>query len=88
MDNQAILDQLLKVLEQNQVTIRTETMGGNGGGLCRLQNKTVFFYDKDAAAAETTVLAAKAVRNAISDLEGIYLKPAVREFIDNCTELE
>lgn len=81
MENQAILDQLLKVLEQNRVTVRSEAIG-RGGGLCKLRDKTLFLYDKDDSASENAVLAAKAVRCVISDLETIYLKPAVRDFID------
>ena len=82
MENEAILAQLTKVLEQNQVTIRSEALGGSGGGLCRMKGESLFFLDKDASDAENAAAAAKAIVVAISDLETIYLKPAVREFID------
>lgn len=87
MENQAILEQLLKLLEENRVTIRPEATGP-GGGLCKLRGKTLFFYDKEASAAETAVLAAKAVGQTISDLDAIYLKPAVRDFIDKYVDIE
>ena len=34
MDDSAILEELVAVLEQNGVCVRREAMGGCGGGLC------------------------------------------------------
>ena len=82
MDYQSITEQLLVLLEDHHVQIRKEAMGGNGGGLCCLRGKNVLIIDQESSSLETAISCAKAVESIISDMEGIYLKPAVREFID------
>ncbi|HPD46862.1 MAG TPA: hypothetical protein P5279_10165 [Anaerohalosphaeraceae bacterium] len=81
MDEKAILEYLLGLLEANQVAIRTEPMGGRGGGLCKLKNRTIFFVDSEASTADIAVLAARAV-NEIVDLEAIYIVPQIRDFLE------
>jgi hypothetical protein len=57
MGHLTIFGQLLKVLEQNQVIIRIEAMGGAGGG-GQVADKTVFLLDKDIPVSDNRVLAA------------------------------
>ena len=45
MDDQAILEELLALLGQNNVVLRNEPMGGAGGGLCKLKEKRIFYID-------------------------------------------
>lgn len=82
MDYQTITQQLLVLLEENGVQIRKDAMGGGGGGLCRLKEKDLMLIDCDSSSLETAAACAKAVHEVVQDIESIYLKPAVREFID------
>ena len=81
MNEQEILEELLAILEQNGVAIRTEAMGGGGGGLCLFKDKRVFFVDTDA---QTTDMAAVCVKTVLelTDVDSIYIKPQLREFIE------
>ncbi|NLH14955.1 MAG: hypothetical protein GX455_00095 [Phycisphaerae bacterium] len=81
MDDRDILDALLELLGNCQVEIRKVPLGGQGGGLCRLRDRVVFFADTDASVGETTALAAQAVRQKL-DIEGVYLRPQIREIMD------
>ena len=69
------------LLEQNDVIIRNESMGGGGGGLCKIKDKTVFFVDTDASSAEMAVICAQAVAEEI-DIEAVYIKPQIRDFLE------
>ncbi len=42
MEEQAIIEELLAMLEQNDIAVRTEPLGGRGGGLCKLKDKTLW----------------------------------------------
>jgi len=81
MQDNSILEKLCGLLEKNNVSIRTEALGGGGGGLCKLKDKTVFFVDIDAPDAETAAICAQAV-NKIVAIDEIYIKPQIREFIE------
>ena len=81
MEDQAILEELLVLLEQNGVVIRSESMGGSGGGLCKIKDKRVFFVDREGQAADTAVICAQAIHEMV-DIEGIYLRPQIRDFLE------
>jgi len=81
MNNQRLLEELVALLEANSITIRTEPLGGNGGGLCDFKGKCIFFQDTQAPTAETAALCAKAVAEKIN-IENIYIRPEVRRFIE------
>jgi hypothetical protein len=81
MNEQNILEQLLSVLEGGGVKIRSEPLGGNGGGLCVIKGENFFFVDTQAAAAESAAICAQAVSELV-DIDAIYLKPQIREFIE------
>ncbi len=82
MDPAAISQQLLDLLAEHGVHIRKDSMGGGGGGLCRLNDRDLLLIDRDSSSWETAVVCARAAKSVIIDLESIYLKPAVRDFID------
>ncbi len=82
MEEQAILEELLALLEQNDIAIRTEPLGGRGGGLCKLKDKTLFFVDSEASTADMAAICAHAVTELL-EIESIYIKPQVRDFIEN-----
>ena len=82
MNEQRILEELLALLEANSVTIRTEPLGGSGGGLCRIKGEPIFFVDTQAPSAEVAALCARAVPQVV-DIEKLYIRPEVRQFIEN-----
>ena len=82
MNEQIILEELLALLEAGDVSIRNEPLGGSGGGLCTVKGQNIFFLDTQAPSAETAALCADAVTKTV-DIETVYIKPEVREFIEN-----
>ena len=82
MNEQMILDELLALLEANGVTIRSETLGGSGGGLCTVKGQSIFFVDTQAPSAEVAALCAQAVTKTL-DVESIYIRPQLRQFIES-----
>ena len=81
MNKQLILEELLSLLETENVSVRREALGGSGGGLCTVKGESIFFIDTQASSAETAGRCAEAVRKLV-DIENIYIKPEVREFIE------
>lgn len=81
MDDQAILEELLALLGQNNVVLRNEPMGGAGGGLCKLKDKRIFYIDTEAQSADTAAICAQAVHK-IVDIESVYLRPQIRDFLE------
>ncbi|MHC4536233.1 MAG: hypothetical protein ACYS6K_19960 [Planctomycetota bacterium] len=82
MDEQRILEELLALLEANNVAIRDEPLGGNGGGLCAMKGRQIFFVDTQAPSAVVAVMCAQAVPKVV-DIEQVYIKPEVRQFIES-----
>ena len=80
MDDLVLLEELVFILEKNGVRIRREAMGGNGGGLCVISAKQVCFVDTEAGTLNNAARCAEAVNNII-DIENIYVRPVVREFL-------
>lgn len=87
MNEQEILEQLLALLEADGVTVRTESLGGSGGGLCTIKGESIFFADTEAPSADVAVLCAEAVSKVV-DVGNIYIKPEVRQFIENHSNSE
>ena len=81
MDLSRRLDALLELAEHLGIDIRAETMGGAGGGLCRLKGRRVLFVDTtaDLATRYDRTLAAMA---GLQEIDGQYLLPEVRQDID------
>ncbi len=82
MDKQSILDELLALLEQGGVSVRSDALGGGGGGLCKMKDEFVFFVDTESSAVENAEHCARAVAELV-ELETVYIRPEVREFIEN-----
>ncbi|MFC1677561.1 hypothetical protein ACFL3G_10935 [Planctomycetota bacterium] len=81
MNKQLILEELLSLLETGGVSIRREALGGSGGGLCTVKGESIFFIDTQASSAEIAGCCAEAAIKLV-DIENIYIKPEVREFIE------
>ncbi len=82
MNEQRILEELLALLEANSVAIRDEPLGGNGGGLCTIKGRQMFFVDTQAPSVVVAAICAQAVPKVV-DIEQVYIKPEVRQFIEN-----
>ena len=82
MNEQRILDELLTLLDANGVAIRSEPLGGSGGGLCTVKGRQTFFVDTQAAASDVASLCAEAMPK-VADIEAIYIRPEIRQFIEN-----
>ena len=87
MNEQRILEELIVLLEANSVTIRTEPLGGSGGGLCTIKGEPIFFVDTQAPSAEVAALCAEALSKVV-DIEKLYIRPEVRRFIENYSNSE
>lgn len=81
MNEQMILQELLALLEDNGVTIRNEPLDGSGGGLCTIKGEQIFFFDTQASSMNAAAMCAEAVLK-IMDVEQIYIRPQVRQFIE------
>ena len=81
MNDQIILEQLVAILEAGGVSIRNEPLGGSGGGLCTIKDEKIFFIDTQASSAEMAPICAEAIARTI-DIEQLYIKPEVRQFIE------
>ena len=82
MNEQDILEELLSLLESKDIAIRREALGGSGGGLCAVKGKQILFVDTQASAGEMAVICAEVVPK-IVDIETVYIRPEVRQFIEN-----
>ena len=87
MNEQRILEELVGLLEANGITVRKEPLGGSGGGLCTVKGEKMCFVDTQAPSAETAVICTDAVSTVV-DIEGIYIKPEIRRFIEEHTQKE
>ncbi len=81
MNEQQILEELLELLAQNNVTIRRESLGGGGGGFCAIKGESIFFVDTQSSSTEIAVMCAEAIIKLV-DIESVYIRPEVRQFIE------
>lgn len=81
MDLSRRLEALLELAEQLGIEVRAESMGGNGGGICRLRGRRVLFVDTaaDLATRYDRTLAAFAP---LEETDGRYLLPEVRQDLE------
>ncbi len=81
MNEQRILEELLALLEAGGVEVRSEPLGGSGGGLCTIKGRRVFFVDTQATARDSAGLCAEVLPQLV-DIESVYIRPEVRLFIE------
>ena len=82
MEKQDILENLTELMEQNEIEVRSDFIGDLAAGLCVIKGKKVFFIDKNAQTADVLAACARVVHENI-DIDNIYLKPQVRQFLEN-----
>lgn len=85
MDEKALMAGLQEILEGAGVEVRCERMKGDAaffpGGLCRLKGRPVVIINNRASQWERLMILGRAVKG--FDLAHVYLKPALREFLEN-----
>ena len=85
MENDALLAQLLNLAEALEIQIRYESLEEGetsffAGGLCRIGDRLVFFLNAKATKAEQIRALARGLGR--FDLSQVYLKPAVRDLLE------
>ena len=84
MDNAGLLEHLEALAHTLGIPIRYERMEGEttfpSGGLCRIKGKHVIIVNESAATGEKVRTIADALRR--FDLSEVYLKPALRDFLE------
>jgi len=85
MDDKRLWFLLSEVAESLGVELRLENLGGAddlpaASGLCRLKGKLVIFVERRQDLAWRCRRLGRALKGL--DLEGVYLKPAVRDFLE------
>ncbi len=84
MQRENLYQELEAVLEQLGIQIREESfhdfhMPANSG-LCTIKGRPVFLMDKSISLSQKTKILGRYLSNL--DLDHIYLKPAVREYLE------
>lgn len=72
---------MLQLLEKNGIEVRLEQMDGSGGGICSVKGRRIVFLDTAAPASERAAVCAAAIAKVVN-LEEIYMKPEVRQFVE------
>jgi hypothetical protein len=84
VDERTVLGQLENLAESLGLEVRYEGMDGetafSSGGLCRVKGQYFIIVNKAADPRDKIQTLAGALRR--FDLNGVYLKPAVRELIE------
>ena len=85
MDEDTLLGQLEELAHSLGIEIRDEPLKREGsffpGGLCRVKGEYVLILNSTAAIEDKIQTLAKAVNR--FDLSRVYLRPGLREFLDN-----
>ena len=88
MDEDTLLGQLEELAHSLGIEIRDEPQKREGGffpgGLCRIKGEYVLILNSAAATEDKIQTLAKAVNR--FDLSRVYLRPGLREFLDNIKE--
>ena len=87
MDLHSRLDTLLSLAEEIGLTVRRESLGGDGGGLCLLRGQRVLFVDT-AADLETRYDRTLAAMASLPEIEQRYLPPEVRDDVEDQRQAE
>ena len=89
MDEAALLVQLENLAEFLGIQVRSEPLEEGEasffpGGLCRLKDRTVFIFNARATTSQKVQALARVLRR--YDLSRIYLRPAIRDFLEGARQ--
>ena len=87
MNFDAILEELMSLLEAAGVKVRREALEESRGGLCRIGGRHVLFLDAGADPLQSAALCARALSRVV-DVHAIYLRPNLREFVESAQNSE
>ncbi len=76
---------MLTLARELGIDLRSESLGGEGGGLCALKGRRVLFVDTSAD-LDTRYERTAAALAGLPELEGRYLPPEIREDLHRFTE--
>ena len=82
MSDAALLEELVGILENHGVIVRRELIDESTGGLCRIGDRHVMFVNTSADPKTSAIACAKALW-AVADIDGIYLRPDIRQVIES-----
>ena len=89
MDEAALLSLLEDLASGLGIEVRQESMdseaGFSSGGLCRIRGKSVIIVNQKAALQDKIKILARALNR--MDLGQVYMKPALREFLEKMEHL-
>ena len=85
MNDEAILEELVGLLENHGVKVRREVIDDSTGGLCRIGGKPVMFLNTITDPIKSAEACAKALCE-VADIDSIYLRPNIRQFIESIKE--
>lgn len=85
MELQIRLETLLSLARELGIDVRTEPLGGDGGGLCSLKGRRVLFVDT-AADLDTRYERTAAALAGLQELDGRYLPPEIRDDLQRIAE--
>ncbi|HDZ90774.1 MAG: hypothetical protein JRJ09_08495 [Deltaproteobacteria bacterium] len=89
MDETAVLGELEALAHGLGVEIRYEIMEGetsfSPGGMCILRGKRIIFINERSATSDRVKTMVKALKS--FDLTGVYLRPALRDLMDDSHEI-
>jgi len=81
MNPESLFNELLHLAEKLQIEIRHLSLGGQGGGLCKIKGKYVLFLDINSEILEKLHQAAQELAN-LEQLDTLYIIPELRELLD------
>jgi hypothetical protein len=82
VNENTLLEELIGLLETHGVKVRRESIADSTGGLCKINGEQVLFLNIHTHPAELLDICIDAL-GAITDIETMYLRPDIRQFIDN-----
>ena len=86
MDENTLVDLLEELVETLGLQISyelirlDEELGTRPGGFCRFRGRPILIINPNAASRDKIKILAEAVKH--FDLDGIYIRPALRELLD------
>ena len=88
MNDEIILSYLEELAEKLEILVRDENINieesSSTGGLCRIEGKYVLILNSKATVKEKYQVMIKALQQ--FDLSGIYIKPVIRELLEENEE--
>ena len=78
-------DELLDLARRLGVTVRHARLGGGGGGLAKIRGTRQLFIDLEAAPEDQLDQIVRALAG-LQEIDTVFLRPDVRELIDDARQ--